>query len=98
MRRYYVYILANRRYGVLYVGLTNDLLCRMMQHPAKVVPGFTKEYGVIRLVHFEEYASITEARARERSLKRWRRAWKLALVDKLNPEWRDLAEDHFVPS
>ena len=73
MRRYYVYILANRRYGVLYVGVTNDLLRRMMQHRAKVVPGFTKEYGVIRLVYFEEYASITEARARERSLKRWRR-------------------------
>ena len=81
MRRYYVYILTNRRYGVLYVGVTNDLLRRMMQHRAKIVPGFTKEYGVVRLVYFEEYASITEARARERSLKRWRRAWKLALVD-----------------
>jgi putative endonuclease len=96
MRRYYVYILTNRRYGVLYVGVTNDLLRRMMQHRAKIVPGFTKEYGVVRLVYFEEYASITEARARERSLKRWRRAWKLALVDQMNPEWRDLAEEHFV--
>ena len=95
MRRYYVYILANRRYGVLYVGVTNDLLRRMSQHRMKAVAGFTKEYGV-RLVYFEEYASITEARARERSLKRWRRAWKLALVDKLNPDWRDLAEEHFV--
>jgi len=64
MRRYYVYILTNRRYGVLYVGVTNDLLRRMMQHRAKIVPGFTKEYGVVRLVYFEEYASITEARAR----------------------------------
>jgi len=96
MRRYYVYILANRRYGVLYVGVTNDLLRRMMQHRTRVVPGFTKEYGVVRLVYFEEYASIAEARTRERSLKRWRRAWKLALVDKLNPEWRDLTEEHFV--
>jgi putative endonuclease len=98
MRRYYVYILANRRYGVMYVGVTNDLLRRMIQHRTKVVPGFTKEYGVIRLVYFEEYASTTEARARERSLKRWRRAWKLALVDKLNPEWRDLTEEHFASS
>ena len=98
MRRYYMYILANRRYGVLYVGVTNDLLRRMIQHRAKAVPGFTKEYGVTRLVYFEEYASITEARARERSLKRWRRAWKLALVDKLNPEWRDLTEEHFASS
>ena len=97
MRRYYVYILTNRRYGVLYVGVTNDLLRRMMQHRAKIVPGFTKEYGVVRLVYFEEYASITEARARERSLKRWRRAWKLALVDQTNPEWRDLTEEHFAP-
>jgi putative endonuclease len=68
----------------------------MTQHRAKVVPGFTNEYGVVRLVYFEEYASITEARARERSLKRWRRAWKLALVDKLNPDWRDLTEEHFA--
>jgi putative endonuclease len=96
MRRYYVYILANRRYGVMYIGLTNDLLRRMIQHRAKVAPGFTKEYGVVRLVYFEEYPSITEARVRERSLKRWRRAWKLALVDKLNPEWRDLTEEHFA--
>ncbi|MEA2872017.1 MAG: putative endonuclease [Hyphomicrobiales bacterium] len=96
MRRYSVYILANRRYGVIYVGVTNDLLRRMTQHRAKVVPGFTNEYGVVRLVYFEEYASITEARARERSLKRWRRAWKLALVDKLNPDWRDLTEEHFA--
>jgi putative endonuclease len=96
MRRYYVYILANCRYGVMCVGVTNDLLRRMMQHRAKVVPGFTREYGVVRLVYFEEYPSITEARARERSLKRWRRAWKLALVDKLNPEWRDLAEESFA--
>ena len=96
MRRYYVYILANRRYGVLYVGVTNDLVRRIFQHKQKAVPGFTQEYGVTRLVYFEEYASITEARARERSLKRWRRAWKLALVDKLNPEWRDLAEEHLA--
>src|SRR6185503_9708590 len=84
MRRYYVYILANPRYGVMYVGVTNDLLRRMIQHRTKVVPGFTREYGVIRLVYFEEYASITEARARERSLKRWRRhgssRWSISLI------------------
>ena len=96
MRRYFVYILANRRYGVLYVSVTNDLHRRIFQHRSKAVPGFTREHGVVRLVYFEEYASITEARARERSLKRWRRAWKLDLVDKSNPAWRDLAEEHFV--
>jgi len=96
MRRYFVYILTNRRYGVLYIGLTNDLQRRMFQHRSKAVPGFTREHGVIRLVYFEEYPSITEARARERSLKRWRRDWKLKLIDNFNPEWRDLAEEHFV--
>jgi putative endonuclease len=96
MKAYYVYILTNRRYGVLYVGVTNNLLRRTAQHKQKLAGGFTKDYGVTRLVYFEEHASITEARARERSLKRWRRAWKLALVDKLNPEWRDLADD-FLP-
>jgi putative endonuclease len=97
MRQYFVYMLANRRYGVLYVGVTNNLLRRISEHRQKVVEGFTKEHGVIRLVYFEEYATIAQARAREHSLKRWRRAWKLALVDQLNPEWRDLAED-FLPS
>ena|ERR1044072_2102004 len=93
MNRYYVCILTNRRYGVLYVGVTNNLLRRVSQHRQKAVPGFTSEHGVVQLVYFEECASITEARAREHSLKRWRRAWKLALVDQSNPEWRDLAED-----
>jgi putative endonuclease len=97
MRQYFVYILANRRYGVLYVGLTNDLHRRMSQHLSSAVPGFTREYGITHLVYFEQYSSVTEARARERSLKRWRRAWKLALIDQFNPEWRDLTEDHFVP-
>ena len=93
MRRFYVYILANRRYGVLYIGMTNNLVRRVSQHRQKTVPGFTSEHGVIRLVYFEEYLSVTEARARERSVKRWRRAWKLALIDQANPEWRDLADD-----
>ena len=93
---FFVYILTNHRYGVLYIGLTNDLHRRMLQHRSKTVPGFTREHGVIRLVYFEEYASTTEARARERSVKRWHRAWKLKLVDDFNPEWRDLTEDHFV--
>jgi putative endonuclease len=93
MKQFYVYILSNRRYGVLYVGVTNNLIRRVSEHKQKLVPGFTRTYGVIRLVYFEEYLSIAEARARERSLKRWRRAWKLKLVDQLNPEWRDLAEE-----
>jgi putative endonuclease len=93
MRRFYVYILTNRRYGVLYVGVTNDLVRRISEHRLKLVPGFTKTYGITQLVYFEEYSSIQEAREREHVLKRWRRAWKLDLVDGFNPDRRDLAED-----
>jgi putative endonuclease len=91
MRKFYVYILANRPRGVLYVGVTNDLVRRLSQHREKAVPGFTRSYGVSLLVYYEEFISILEARARERVLKRWRREWKVTLVEKLNPEWSDLA-------
>ncbi|SFJ86898.1 GIY-YIG nuclease family protein [Bradyrhizobium sp. cf659] len=90
---FFVYILANKRNGTLYVGVTNDLARRMAAHKAKLVPGLTKQYGVTLLVYFETYASIIEARARERSLKRWRRAWKLKLIEDLNPDWRDLTDE-----
>jgi putative endonuclease len=96
MERYFVYLLANRRYGVLYVGVSNDLARRVEQHRQKLVRAFTAKYGIVKLVYFEEFASILEARAREHTLKRWRRPWKLALVDKVNPEWRDLAEEFFA--
>ena len=90
---FWVYILANRRNGTLYVGVTNDLARRMFEHKGKFVPGFTRRYGVDKLMYFEEYESILEAGAREHSVKRWRRAWKIALIEKLNPQWRDLADE-----
>lgn len=93
MRPCYVYILANRRYGVLYVGMTNNLARRIFEHQNRLVPGFTANYGVCRLVYVEEHTTALQARARERSLKRWHRTWKLKLVDQFNPEWRDLAEE-----
>ena len=89
---FYVYILASRRNGTLYVGVTNDLARRMAEHKGKVVPGFTRKYGVDRLVYVETYDSILDARARERSLKRWARAWKIALIEKSNAEWHDLSD------
>jgi putative endonuclease len=92
-RRFFVYMLANRPRGVLYIGVTNDLIRRMAAHKGKVVPGFTKTYGVVMLVYYEEYSSILQARAREATLKRWRRAWKIALIDEFNPDWRDLSEE-----
>jgi putative endonuclease len=90
---FFVYILASKRNGTLYVGVTNDLVRRMTAHKAKLVPGFTRQYGVILLVYFETFDSVLEARAREHSLKRWRRAWKLKLIEDLNPTWRDLTEE-----
>jgi putative endonuclease len=89
----FVYILANRPRGVMYVGSTSSVLRRLSQHKSKAVDGFTSKYGVTRLVHLEEYPSISEARAREYSLKRWRRAWKFTLIEEVNPEWRDLWAD-----
>src|SRR5260370_26237873 len=88
---FFVYILANRPRGTLYVGVTNDLARRISEHKAKLVPGFTRKYGVDQLMYFEQYPSILEARAREHSLKRWRRAWKIELIRKLNPDWHDLS-------
>jgi putative endonuclease len=92
-KRYFVYILANRRRGVLYVGLTSQLINRLTAHKGRLVPGFTAKYGAIMLVYFEEHASAIEARAREAALKRWRREWKFALIEKINPEWRDLTSE-----
>ena len=92
-RRFFVYILANRPKGVLYVGVTNDLPRRTWQHKMKAVPSFTRTYGITNLVYYEEYASILEARTREQVLKRWRRAWKFKLIEELNPTWRDLYDD-----
>jgi putative endonuclease len=93
MRSSFVYILSNRKYGVLYVGFTNDLARRLHEHKSRSTPGFASDYGATRLVYVEEYPTALEGRSRERSLKRWRRAWKLKLVDDFNPTWRDLAEE-----
>jgi putative endonuclease len=84
---------VSRYRGTLYVGVTNDLSRRTDEHKAGVVPGFTKRYKVQRLVYFEPYASIFEARARERVLKKWRREWKFKLAEARNAEWRDLTPD-----
>ena len=90
---FFVYVLASKRNGTLYVGVTNNLARRLSEHKAKQVPGFTRKYDVDQLVYFEAFNSIVEARAREHSLKRWRRAWKVALIEKLNPDWRDLTDE-----
>jgi putative endonuclease len=90
-RGYFVYILTNTKRGVLYVGLTNNVARRLEQHSAKAVDAFTRRYGIVRLVHLEQYASIDDARARERTLKRWRRDWKIKLIEERNRNWDDLS-------
>jgi len=89
---FFVYILASKRNGTLYIGVTNNLVRRVAEHKAKLVAGFTRKYGVDLLVYFEAFDSILEARAREHTMKRWRRAWKIELIEKLNPDWRDLTD------
>ena len=90
---FYVYILASRRNGTLYVGMTDDLARRTWQHRVGVVPGFTKEHGVKLLVWYEVHETRASAFTRERQLKKWNRAWKLQLIERMNPAWRDLWDD-----
>jgi putative endonuclease len=90
---YFVYILASRRNGTLYIGITSDLARRMFEHKSGAIPGFTRRYRVNLLVYYEAYEEIGLALQRERNLKRWNRQWKVALIEKHNPDWRDLHED-----
>lgn len=85
-----VYILASRRNGTLYVGVTSDLIARIWQHKNDAVEGFTKRYGVHQLVFYEVHGDMLAAIGREKQLKKWNRAWKIALIESRNPEWTDL--------
>jgi putative endonuclease len=85
-----VYILASRRRGTLYVGVTSDLPRRTWEHKADAVEGFTKRYGIHILVYAEFHATMADAILREKHIKGWRRAWKIELIEQANPEWRDL--------
>jgi putative endonuclease len=89
-REYYVYILASKRNGTLYIGVTNDLDRRMLEHKHGGVPGFTKKYDVNILVYFEIFGEIDLAIAREKQLKGWNRAWKIKLIERDNSGWNDL--------
>ena len=92
-----VYILASQHYGTLYIGVTSDLIARVYQHRSGEVKGFTSRYAVYRLVRFELYATMPEAIAREKQLKRWHRQWKINLIESENPDWVDLAPDFGLP-
>lgn len=86
----YVYILASKRNGTLYTGVTADLGQRVWEHKQKITGGFTSKYGVMRLVWYREYHEIGEAIVAEERIKRWRRAWKIELIEEMNPDWREL--------
>ncbi len=87
-----VYLLGSRRNGTLYVGVTSDLIKRVWEHKNDTVDGFTKRYGVHSLVWYEQHELMLEAIRREKSIKGWQRQWKLELIEKENPDWRDLYE------
>jgi putative endonuclease len=90
---FFVYILASRRNGTLYIGMTDDLARRTWEHQAGVAPGFTKKYGVKTLVCYELHEFRESASQRERRLKKWNRGWKIDLIESSNPSWRDLVGD-----
>jgi putative endonuclease len=87
---YYVYLLTSKKYGTLYLGVTNDIVRRVYEHRSKAVPGFTTRYAVDKLVWFEIYDDVITAIAREKELKKWRRDWKIRLIEERNPQWLDL--------
>ena len=95
IHQYYVYILASKIRGTLYIGVTNDLQRRVYEHKMGLKKGFTFKYGVNKLVYFETFQDVNEAIDREKKLKKWNRAWKIELFEKENPSWQDLAKDWY---
>jgi putative endonuclease len=96
MRQPCVYILASKRLGTLYVGVTGDLMRRVWKHRTALIEGFTRRYGVYILVYAESHETMESAIKREKQLKRWRRSWKIELIERNNPEWRDLYDANLM--
>jgi putative endonuclease len=96
MKQPCVYILASKRNGTLYVGVTSDLMRRIWEHKNGLIEGFTRRYGVHRLVYFQHHEIMESAIKKEKQLKRWLRAWKIALIERSNPEWRDLYDANLM--
>ena len=90
MKTYFVYILASKRNGTLYIGVTNNLERRISEHQQNLIEGFTKKYRVDHLVYYETTSDVASALQREKQLKKWNRKWKLELIEKENPDWKDL--------
>lgn len=94
-KQYYVYILASKKYGTLYTGVTSNLVQRVYQHKNGLVEGFTKKYNVHQLVYYEIHSDIYEAITREKRIKKWYRQWKIILIEQNNPQWLDLSINWF---
>lgn len=92
-QQYYVYILASKRNGTLYIGISSNLKDRIYKHKQGIYDGFTKKYKVNKLVYYEVYTDVRDSIAREKQLKNWKREWKIQLIEKDNPAWRDLFDD-----
>jgi putative endonuclease len=90
MKSYYVYILATKKDGVLYIGFTGDIARRINEHKERVYDGFTKKYNVLKLVYYEKHLTLEEAMRREKQMKKWNRQWKINLIVKENPDWDDI--------
>jgi putative endonuclease len=91
-KQYYLYILASKRNGTLYIGITNDIIRRVGEHKLKLIDGFTKKYNVALLVYYEVFNDVNEAILREKRLKKWNRDWKIRLIESINPNWDDLTD------
>ena len=92
-KHFYVYILASDRNGTLYTGMTSNMSRRMMEHKEHILKGFTDKYSVTKLVWAERHESFISAATREKQIKTWQRKWKLRIIEELNPDWKDLAEE-----
>jgi len=93
IHQYYLYILSNKYNGTLYIGVTNDLERRLFKHKNKLVDGFTKKYSLDKLMYYETYQDVNDAIKREKNIKKWKRQWKINLIEGNNPNWDDLSKD-----
>ncbi len=93
IHQYYLYIITNKKNGTLYIGVTNDLERRLFEHKNKLIEGFSKKNGLDKLVYFETYQYINDAVKREKNMKKWKRQWKIDLIEEDNPNWKDLSKD-----
>ncbi len=92
-KQFYVYILSSKKNGTLYIGVTNNLVRRVEEHKRKINPGYTNRYNINMLVYYEIHSKILEAIKREKQLKKWKRQWKIELIESMNPDWVDLVND-----